>query len=497
MLQRSNETHKERPQTAGGSSGSGALRGAGKHPDDNADPCRLVVVSNRLGNIRDLSQAGGLAIGVADALAERGGLWLGASAEHRDTAPGDEPVIHLERLGRIETAALSLPREAYSLYYNGYANSTLWPLFHYRLDLVDHRSEFLHAYRQINARFAEALARLLTGKDDLVWIHDYHLIPLAAELRRLGFGNRIGFFLHIPFPPPDLLVATSDHEELIDDLLQYDVVGFQTETDVTNFRRSVRATNSITFDDNGAAEANGRTVVSRSFPIGIDVGAFARMANEASQDVQIDSMRRQILGLKQIISVDRLDYSKGLPGRMQAFARLLERHPEHQRAATYLQIASPTREEVGAYAEIRAQLEATAGSVNGKYADLAWTPIRYIHRAVPRSRLAGLLRASQVGLVTPLRDGMNLVAKEFIAAQDPADPGVLVLSRFAGAAEELVEALIVNPYSIDDVADAIAKALAMPLEERIERHGALLTRISRNDAAEWRRSFLAALMDES
>ncbi|WP_457155179.1 trehalose-6-phosphate synthase, partial [Mesorhizobium sp. P5_C1] len=216
-------------------------------------------------------------------MAERGGLWLGASAEHRDTAPGDEPVIHLERLGRIETAALSLPREAYSLYYNGYANSTLWPLFHYRLDLVDHRSEFLHAYRQINARFAEALARLLTGKDDLVWIHDYHLIPLAAELRRLGFGNRIGFFLHIPFPPPDLLVATSDHEELIDDLLQYDVVGFQTETDVTNFRRSVRATNSITFDDNGAAEANGRTVVSRSFPIGIDVGAFARMANEASQ----------------------------------------------------------------------------------------------------------------------------------------------------------------------------------------------------------------------
>lgn len=313
LLQRSNENHREHPQTAGSSSGSETLRGAEKHPDDNAEPRRLVVVSNRLGNIRDLSQAGGLAVGVADALAERGGLWLGASDEHRDTAPGDEPLIHLERLGRIETAALSLPREAYSLYYNGYANSTLWPLFHYRLDLVDHRSEFLHAYRQINARFAQALARLLTGNDDLVWIHDYHLIPLAAELRRLGFGNRIGFFLHIPFPPPDLFVATSDHEELIADLLQYDVLGFQTETDVTNFRRSVWATNSITFDNNDAAEANGRTVVSRSFPIGIDVGAFARMANEASQDVQIDSMRRQILGLKQIIGVDRLDYSKGCP----------------------------------------------------------------------------------------------------------------------------------------------------------------------------------------
>jgi trehalose 6-phosphate synthase len=207
-------------------------------------------------------------------------------------------------------------------------------------------------------------------------------------------------------------------------------------------------------------------------------------------------MRRQILGLKQIIGVDRLDYSKGLPGRMQAFARLLERHPEHERAVTYLQIASPTREEVSAYAEIRAQLEATAGSVNGKYADLAWTPIRYIHRAVPRSRLAGLLRASQVGLVTPLRDGMNLVAKEYIAAQNPADPGVLVLSRFAGAAEELAESLIVNPYAVDDVADAIAKALVMPLEERIARHDALLKRIRRNDAAEWRRSFLATLAGE-
>jgi trehalose 6-phosphate synthase len=316
---------------------------------------------------------------------------------------------------------------------------------------------------------------------------------LAAELRRLGFQNRIGFFLHIPFPPPDLFVATPNHEELTDDLLQYDVVGFQTEIDETNFRRSVQATNSTVFDANGEAEANGRTVLSRCCPIGIDVDAFAHMANKGAEDVQIDSMRRQILGLKQIIGVDRLDYSKGLPGRMQAFARLLEKHPELERAVTYLQIASPSREEVSAYAEIRAQLEATAGSVNGKYADLAWTPIRYIHRSVPRSRLAGLLRASQVGLVTPLRDGMNLVAKEYIAAQDPIDPGVLVLSRFAGAAEELAEALIVNPYSVDEVADAIARALAMPIEERIERHGALLTRIRANDAAEWRRSFLAAL----
>ncbi|MER8647944.1 trehalose-6-phosphate synthase [Mesorhizobium sp. M0586] len=497
MLQRPDEIFNEASQTVGDPLERDALGGEAKLTGDRAIPRRLVVVSNRLGNIRDLSQAGGLAVGIGDALAERGGLWLGASAEYQDYAASDEPLIRLERVGKIETAALTLPYEEYSLYYNGYANSTLWPLFHYRLDLVNHRAEFLHAYRQINARFAKALAGLLSGNDDLVWVHDYHLIPLAAQLRRLGVRNRIGFFLHIPFPPPDLFVATPDHEELIDDLLQYDVVGFQTETDVGNFRRSVQAANSITFDINGSAEMNGRTVLSRCFPIGIDVDSIARMANEAAEDVQIDSMRRQILGLKQIIGVDRLDYSKGLPGRMQAFARLLERHPEHERAATYLQIASPTREEVSAYADIRAQLEATAGAVNGRYADLAWTPIRYIHRAVSRSRLAGLLRASQVGLVTPLRDGMNLVAKEYIAAQDEADPGVLVLSRFAGAAEELAESLIVNPYAVDEVADAIAKALAMPLDERIARHSALLKRITRNDAAEWRRSFLATLAGEN
>jgi trehalose 6-phosphate synthase len=491
LLQRSNETLGQASQKVG----KNAVLAEAKQTPNDAMSRRLFVVSNRLGNVRDPSQAGGLAVGIWDALAERGGLWLGASAEFQESAASDEPLIHLERSGRIQTAALTLPREEYSLYYNGYANSVLWPLFHYRLDLVNHQVEFLHAYRQVNARFAKALARLLSGNDDVVWVHDYHLIPLAAVLRQLGVRNRIGFFLHIPFPPPELFAATPDHEKLIDDLLQYDVLGFQTETDVTNFQRSVQAARSTIFDTNGAAEVNGRTLLSRCFPIGIDVDSFARMATEAAEDVQIDSMRRQILGLKQIIGVDRLDYSKGLPGRMQAFARLLERHPEHERTATYLQIASPTREEVSAYADIRAQLDATAGSVNGKYADLAWTPIRYIHRTVPRSRLAGLLRASQVGLITPLRDGMNLVAKEYIAAQDLANPGVLILSRFAGAAEELAESLIVNPYAVDEVADAIAKALAMQLEERIARHGALLRRIRRNDAAEWRQSFLAALVD--
>ncbi|MBX3577495.1 MAG: trehalose-6-phosphate synthase [Rhizobiaceae bacterium] len=444
---------------------------------------RLVVVSNRIGDLGNPSASGGLVVGIADALADHGGMWLGFGGQFSDEGH-DRPVIR--RVGGVETVGIALPAQDYSDYYNGFANSVLWPLFHYRLDLVDHRPEFLAAYRRVNDTFAAALSARLRS-DDIVWVHDYHLLLLAPALRRLGHSNRIGFFLHIPFPPPDIFLAAPNHEDIIDGLAAFDIVGFQTQTDLDNYRRAVAA-----MRKQGEPSQQAEPV-SAVFPIGIDVEAFAGMANKAADDVQIDSMRRQILGLKQIIGIDRLDYSKGLPNRMQAFARLLELHPDQERSITYLQIASPTREDVDAYADIRGELEAAAGRVNGRHADLTWTPIRYIHRNVPRTRLAGLLKASQVGLVTPLRDGMNLVAKEYVAAQDPSDPGVLVLSRFAGAAEEMQEALIVNPYVTDEVAHAIDTALRMPIDERRSRHGALLRRIEKNDAQAWRNDFLSAL----
>ena len=240
-------------------------------------------------------------------------------------------------------------------------------------------------------------------------------------------------------------------------------------------------------------KAFGRTIVARAFPIGIDVDDFAAAARTPEAASQIERLNRRTVVRSHIIGVDRLDYTKGLPERFKAFRKLLELHPEHWKTVTLMQIAPPTRIEVEAYVNIRTELEGVSGSINGEFGDFDWTPLRYIHRAMPRDTLAALFRGSEVGLVTPLRDGMNLVAKEYVAAQNEEDPGVLILSKFAGAAEELEEALIVNPYNIDDMANAMQTALRMPIGERKERHAALLARIKTNDVRFWRQSFLDVL----
>lgn len=450
---------------------------------------RLVIASNRVADLRAASQTGGLAVVLADALRQRGGVWFGWDGE-REGVTGGEPAV--ETIGKVERVAAPLSPQDVSDYYFGYANSVLWPLFHYRLDLVDYRPAFFAAYSRVNETFARQLVPFLKP-DDLIWCHDYHLIPLVGHLRKLGCRQRMGFFLHIPFPPPDLLHAAPNHAELIDALLEHDVVGFQTHADAGNFKLYLgEHTPAVQVAEN-RFRVGDRTVVIDRFPIGIDAAGFAAMARDADEEVRIDLMRRQVLGRRQVIGVDRLDYSKGLPERMRAFGRLLEQHPELEKTVTFLQIAPPTREEVDAYGDIRMELETLAGSINGRFSDFNWTPVRYIHRPVSRRKLAPLLRGSQVGLVTPLRDGMNLVAKEYVAAQDPDDPGVLVLSQFAGAAEEMRQALIVNPYDIDDMARQLHRALTMPLKERRRRHQALLDHVTRQDAAAWLGAFLDAL----
>jgi len=450
---------------------------------------RLVIVSNRVADLRRSQQSGGLAVALADALKARGGLWFGWSGETVDK-PVEEPFV--ERLGTVETVALPVARRDFSDYYAGYANSVLWPLFHYRPDLVDYRPSYFKGYQRVNRLFARVLSRFLEP-GDVIWAQDYHLIPFAAHLRKLGCRHKIGFFLHIPFPPPELLAASPNHAELVDALLKYDLIGFQTRTDAGNFRRYVEQHTDATVAADGAFEVEGRTVRAGRFPIGIDVETFASMAQTPQEDVRIDTLRRHILGRRQIIGVDRLDYSKGLPERMRAFDRLFALRPELEGKVSLLQIAPPTREDVDAYAQIREELEHLTGSINGRLADFNWTPIRYIHRGVPRDKLAALYRASQIGFVTPLRDGMNLVAKEYVAAQDPEDPGVLVLSQFAGAAEDMGDALIVNPYDVDEMARSLLQALDMPLAERQSRHRALMKTIRRQDARSWMRTFLSEL----
>jgi trehalose 6-phosphate synthase len=439
---------------------------------------RVILVSNRVSDLRRAAQAGGVAVALAYVVRTHPSLWFGWSGEITPTEEADA----VQHTGRIVTVPLT-PTE-HERYYLGYANSVLWPVFHNRLDVAQFEAGFFAQYMGVNRRLAGLLQPLLRP-DDIVWVHDYHLIPLAVELRHLGVANRIGFYLHISFPPWQTFIAIPEHRELAQCLAAYDLVGLQTRSDVSNLLDYLAngVMGSVTPD--GRIRVFDRLVSVASFPIGIDVSDFAR----AGHNVPLVQGR----GMRRIVGVDRLDYTKGLPQKFKAFGRFLETNPQYQRQVVLTQIAPPTRESVEAYSGIRQQLESLAGSINGRFGELDWVPIHYIHRSAPRRRLAAIYRSSRIALVTPLRDGMNLVAKEYVAAQDPADPGVLILSRFAGAAEELAAALIVNPYDIYSTADVIRVALEMSLAERRARHRSLLEVVATHDIAAWCRSFLAAL----
>ncbi|MCJ0764666.1 alpha,alpha-trehalose-phosphate synthase (UDP-forming) [Variovorax terrae] len=455
---------------------------------------RLVIVSNRVADPRKTA-AGGLAVALADVLNRTGGLWFGWSGritEHEaGAAPPDGPV-HRQQAGPVTLATVDLARADHDAYYLGYANGVLWPVFHYRLDLANFDAGFIAGYRRVNRMLAQRLLPLLQP-DDVIWIHDYHLIPMAAELRALGCTQRIGFFLHIPLPPPLILAAIPAHDWLVRALFEHDLVGFQSEADLAHFSRYVETELGAEPAGPGRWRLGERTVRAGTFPIGIDVDEFAALTHAPEARDMYTRMREEYSRRRLLIGVDRLDYSKGLPQRLRAFRELLLRHPDTRNSATLIQIASPSRESVLAYNDILREMETLCGAINGDFGELDWMPVRYIHRTVARKRLPGLYRAGRVALVTPLRDGMNLVAKEFVAAQDPADPGVLVLSRFAGAAEQLREAILVNPYDIEATAQAIQAALQMPVQERRARHQALLAGIRRQDVRWWCDTFLGAL----
>ncbi len=455
---------------------------------------RLVVISNRLADPRKTA-AGGLAVALADVLSKSGGLWFGWSGKIVELVDGGKPgegEVHTQQAGPVKLVTVDLCREDHDAFYLGYSNGVLWPVFHYRLDLADFDAGYIAGYRRVNQLFARKLAPMLRD-DDIIWIHDYHLIPLAAELRALGCKQRIGFFLHIPLPPPLILAAIPGHDWLIRALFAYDLVGFQSKSDHSHFCEYVHTEAHAQNLGDGRWRAFNRTVQAGAFPIGIDVDEFNALTEAPEGREMYERMKNEYSRRKLLVGVDRLDYSKGLPHRMRAFRELLARNPETHNSATLIQIASPSREDVSAYSDILHELESLCGSINGNFGELDWMPVRYMHRTVARAKLPGLYRASRVALVTPLRDGMNLVAKEFIASQDPENPGVLVLSRFAGAAEQLREALLVNPYDTEATASSINLALQMPLEERRERYEALIKTIRRQDVHWWCNSFLDTL----
>ena len=450
---------------------------------------RLVVVSNRVA-IPGENRPGGLAVALQAALGERGGLWFGWSGK---TVRGSSGEVREQRDGDIRYVTVDLNRADLDAYYTGFSNRTLWPLLHFRLDLVDYDRATREGYRRVNALFADKLAPLLRD-DDTVWIHDYHLIPLASMLRERGVGCRMGFFLHVPVPSADLLMAMPDHQRLLATLYAYDLIGFQTQRDNDRFHSYVRLYGGGRIVGPGVLEApGGRRFRTGAFPISIDTAHIARQAAAAMNKPALRDLRTSLERRLLAIGVDRLDYSKGLPERFHGFERYLQRHPDQKGSMTYLQIAPVSRGDVGEYQQLRNQLEQIAGHINGGHAAPDWTPLRYVNRNFPHATLTGFYRAARVGLVTPLRDGMNLVAKEYVAAQDPEDPGVLVLSLLAGAAAEMKEALLVNPHDFDGVADAIATAATMPLERRRERWHAMMEHLLAHDIHAWRRDYLAAL----
>ena len=451
---------------------------------------RLVAVSNRISLPRRTVMPGGLALGLLAAMQARGGVWFGWSGEISAAEPGPARLVTRDR---VIYATVDLAQADYDDYYVGFCNGAIWPLFHYFLDAVRYQDEHYEAYLRVNRNFARKLRPQLEP-DDLIWVHDYHLIPLAQSLREIGARQAMGFFLHIPFPHIEALRSLPVYGELMRSLIEYDLLAFQTQRDLECFRSAVvDLWGPEALHEDGRIVACGRTTQAAAIPIGVDVDLVQSAAISALTAEPVRRMLAGLVGRKCVIGVDRLDYSKGLVERFNAYDRFLEAYPENQGRVTYLQIAPLSRGDVRAYAQIRTALEQAAGRINGKYADTDWTPIRYLNRNFPHHVVMGFFRTAQVGLVTPLRDGMNLVAKEFVAAQDPDDPGVLILSTLAGAASELTSALLVNPRDTGGVARAIQHALQMRLPERRERHRQMLEILRANDITAWHTRFVEQL----
>lgn len=453
---------------------------------------KLIVVSNRVARAAaNEPLTGGLAAALLPVVERTGAIWVGSSDRLRDSSQKD-PFTAIEALGAGALAMVELPAAHYAGYYEGFANSALWPALHSRLDLVRVSHEDYKSYREVNAFMARTLLRF-RKPDAAFWIQDYHFLALGAELRSLGVTEPIGFFLHTPWPSATTITGVPNHRELIEAMLAYDLIGFQTADDRHNFLDYLSTELNYAVDGDTVSSRYG---ISRCavFPIGIDADKFAAQAVRASSHPEVSRLRRSLnRDEKLIIGVDRLDYSKGLMNRISAFDQMLTAQPGLHRAVSLLQIATPSRGTIDAYGALQGELAKLVSDVNGRHGEVDWTPIRYLNKGFGQTVLAGLYRSAQVGLVTPVQDGMNLVAKEYVAAQNPVDPGVLVLSKFAGAADELDSALLVNPHDVQGMARTLALALAMPQNERRMRWEAMMAKLQQRSIHTWFSDYVAAL----
>jgi alpha,alpha-trehalose-phosphate synthase [UDP-forming]/trehalose-phosphatase len=474
----------------GGDAGDPPVRRPAHRIEASTPGASLVVVSNRLpaapAPTERKREAGGLVSALEPALIARKGLWLGWSGLERENGLD----LQVEPDATPARASFDYPPGWRENFYGGFCNQSLWPLLHCFPSRLRYVDDEWRAYVAANRAYAEAALRLV-APGGTIWVHDYHLFLAGAELRRLGHRGPIGFFLHVPFPPLDILETMPWARDLVEGLLSYDLVGFHTTRWTQNFTASALALCGAEVHD-GYLRHQGRMVQYGVFPVGIEPSAFSGEIHDHPSP-ESEALRGSLEGRALVLGVDRLDYSKGIPQRLEAFGRLLALYPEWRGKVSFIQVSVPSRSDVPEYAELRHRVENLVGHINGDYGEAHWVPVRYLYRSYDQQALAQLYRAARVGMVTPLRDGMNLVAKEYVAAQDPADPGVLLLSRFAGAADELSQALLTNPYHPDGMATDLDRALRMPLAERKARHAASLVPVERATSTVWADRFLARL----
>lgn len=451
---------------------------------------RLIVVSNRVAKSDGASKGseGGLAVGVMAAMEKEGGVWFGWSGkiENRNDAP------KTEKRGKIEYVTVNLRQSEYNQYYKGYANSVLWPLFHQRPELMRYSDTDLSGYLKANQKFADELLKIIQP-GDTIWVHDYHLIPLGKMLRDAGIKNPIGFFLHTPFPSLDLLRTVPGYNKILKGLMHYDLVGFQTEGDHMGFCMGIAQGLGGEILKNDKLRLGNLHCTARVYPISVETSALHGAAHAGMQTDEYRRLFKSLGDRSLVIGVDRLDYSKGLVQRFQAYDKLLGHYQEFLRKVVYLQISPTSRGDVQAYGDLAKRIDREAGHIIGTYADFDWMPLRYLNRGFRRRTILAMYNLAHVGLVTPLKDGMNLVAKEYVAAQNPEDPGVLVLSELAGAADELDAAVVVNPYDVSAITGGLAKALNMPLDERIDRWRKMMDVLEAHDIHAWQSQFLGDL----
>ncbi len=465
---------------------------------------KIVFVSNRLPIVAERegdgwtthASAGGLVTALVPLLKRWGGMWIGwaGTAELQGAELAAAMREFGERVG-YDVAAVPLSTEDYGFFYQGFCNEIIWPLFHDLQSFCNFVPEYWTSAHKVEEAFADVVERNV-GPEDLLWIQDYHLMGLGQTLVRRGLRNKLAFFLHIPFPPPDIFCKLPWRLDVLKGLLHYQVIGLQTRHDLKNLADCVRALLPAAVRQEGASELRfeleGRGSIAGVFPIGIDFEEFAGGAASSAVEHQVAELRQSYAGQQIILGVDRLDYTKGIPYRLRSFGRALERYPELHRKITLVQIVVPSRESVPEYQNLKGEIERLVAQINGKYTQPGWVPIHHVFRSVERQELLAWYRLADVGLVTPLKDGMNLVAKEFCACQIDTN-GVLVLSEFAGASERLGSAaVLVNPYDIECVAAAIPLAVIMTPEERRPSMEKLRTVVRVEDVYWWLGQFLQA-----